>query len=186
MLRWAVFGIAILVAGAALASMEGPCTVWQPILTQDGGPISCPVTYTCFGDLWASPGWMVSLAFAENRIGTREGFQDRNAAHLFGFEFSLVRHPLPLQPNQTHGLFGDTLRVVVDVSRYEEAAADIQPLLLGFPVDGVLAVTLECMRANASLEYPRFRFLDVRVTGSEPLAAHSGVFEVSPREDRLR
>ena len=164
---------------AANAAFEWPCTVQQPVLTRDGGPALAPVTYVCFGDLWASPGWIVSMTFGENRIRAGSQFQDRNAAHLAGFKFSTVRRELPLA-GQAHGLFGDTLRVIVDVSASVDPAFRADSLLMGFPVADVLDATLAAMKANAALEYPRFQFLDVRVVGDSLLSEKSVVIGVDP------
>ena len=169
------------------ATTECPCTVAQPIQSEDCSVMACPVTYTCFGDLWATPGWMVRETLAENCVGTHRGFENRNAANLAGFRLGLVERSRPLGPNEADGLFGDSLRIVLDVS--QAVAAVQEGTLHQSTFDRVMEVTHACLLSNAALEYPRFRFLDIQIRGLSPasratsldtLAAFSGTFPVSP------
>src|SRR5678815_823276 len=77
-------------------------------------PLPCPVTYTSYGDPWASPGYLVAWTFAKNTIGTSYGNENRNAAVLAGLRFERVKAGPPGQDNFL-GLFGDTLKVRVVV-----------------------------------------------------------------------
>jgi hypothetical protein len=73
-------------------------------------------------------------------------------------------------------LFGDTLRVVLDVS-----VANVSGGRAG--LRHLVSATHVCLLANAALEFPRFHFLEVSVRGSDALAAFEGVFPVGASAD---
>ena len=166
----------------ASATMEGPCTFLQPIMTHDVGIVACPITYTCQGDLWSSPGFRVIRTFTSNSVGTQYGFENRNAASLAGLRCELVPAPGAPGPNQFRGLFEDTLKVSILVppndslfiasERFAAYGVDVLP--------EVLEVTVRCMRENASGEFPRFKFLQVGIQGAQDFTNLEGIYPVQP------
>jgi hypothetical protein len=161
------------------ATSEGSCTVQQPIVFHDAGIVACPVTFACRGSLWDSPGCLVAATIRESEIWTELGFENRNAASLAGVRLELVPHPEPVSRDQLRGLFGDTLRVVLDVSDDGSAEQDSEVAAgFGWPLRDVLGVTRICMLANAALEPRRIRFLEIRIRGARELSDLEGIFAV--------
>jgi hypothetical protein len=142
--------------------------------------IDCPVTYTCQFDPWASPGYRVTWTFAKNSIGTQYGFENRNAASLAGLRCELVQRPKKGQ-NEFHGLFGDTLKVNLIVPPADSLFAGSERFDAQYSgiLPDVLSITLQCMKRNASDEYPRYKFLSIDVRGAPDDSAFGGVFPVA-------
>ena len=159
----------------ALATVEGPVVIQQPIFTHDGWIEICPVTYATRGDVWSTPGCLVARTLSENRIGTEGGFENRNAANLAGLRLELVEHsePTPKGEHLYRGLFGDTLKVVLKVTD-EALMSPVHP-------GDVLPHTRDCLLLNAQLEGRRFQFLDLRINGIDGFAEIEGVYSVSEK-----
>lgn len=169
----------LLVLARANATVEGPCTFDQPILTYEAGVTACPVTYTCRGDLWSCPGYAVMRTFAKNSVGTDRGFENRNAASLAGLKCEMVQRPRKGE-NEFHGLFGDTLKVTLMIPPTDSLFAGSEHFdsNWGSALPDILAVTVQCMKANARQEYARYKFLSIELRGSPSDSALSGVFPV--------
>jgi hypothetical protein len=114
---------------------------------------------------------LLLLTLAENCIWTESGFENRNEANLAGLRLERVQQLSPLQPGQAHGLFGDTLKVVLDVS-----AASVSGGAEGLRY--LVSATHRCMLLNAALELPRFHFVDIAIRGSDALEEFEGVFPI--------
>ena len=179
-----VLVFAALLRSSVHAATESPYVVQQPIVTEDAGVLPFPVTFTVLGELWASPGWTVTQTLAESRVWTtRHGFENRNAANLAALQISLVPHSGQPKPMIFPGLYADTLRAVLDVSEAVATWQDRKTSLFGYTLEAIVPATIECFQLNLKQEYPRIRFLDLRVVGSDSLAHLSGVFAVRPQSD---
>jgi hypothetical protein len=178
-LLWFQLFVVFLSCIRANATLEGPCTFHQPILTYDAGVIDCPVTYTCQFDPWACPGYRVTWTFAKNSTGTQYGFENRNAASLAGLRCEMVQRPKKGQ-NEFHGLFGDTLKVNLVVPPTDSLFAGSERFDAQYSgiLPDILSVTVQCMKLNASDEYPRYKFLSIEIRGAPDDSAFSGVFPV--------
>ena len=153
----------------ASASTETPREIQQPIFTHDAGITICPIIFAVRGDVSANPGSLLALTFAENRIWTEQGFENRNEANLAGLRMQTVQREESPQQGGAHGFSGDTLCVALDVSLANTSGgrAGLRELV---------SVTHACMLANAALEIPGFHFLEIEISGSEALAEFEGVF----------
>jgi hypothetical protein len=167
----------------SLATTEGPGTVLQPILSLDAAIVGCPVTFTYRGDVWASPGCFVRRTVERNMVATERGFENRNAASLAGITIRTAPRSRPLERNESPGLFGDSLRVVLAVPPADSTFVGDASQWSGWRADlrEIVATTVECMVENARLEYPRFKWLDIEVSGREDVRDLGGVFEVTAR-----
>jgi hypothetical protein len=164
----------------ASAATEGSYVIRQPIVAGDEGVTARPVTFVYLGDLWAGPGWTVTRTLAENCIATSSGFADRNAAHLAGLTVTLVPHPGPPQNMVFPGLFGDTLRAVLDISAAVPPRGEKKTYVWGYSLDTILPVTLECFLLNLAEEYPRIRLMVLQVVGGEEYAYLGGTYPIHP------
>lgn len=130
--------------------------------------------------MWAGPGWTVKRTVEENCISTTEGFANRNAANLAGLTVTLVPHPGPPKNMVFPGLFGDTLRAVLDVSAAVRPPGEKRLYFGGYSLDTILPVTVECFLLNLAQEYPRIQLLVLEVAGSEEYAYLRGTYPIHP------
>jgi hypothetical protein len=115
------------------------------------------------------------LTVAENCICSNQGCDNHNAANLLGLrvEFEEGGH------RESVGLFGDTLRVRLDLSKMDE-----HPYKAGsrttrlYKADRIVPLVVECLKLNAARRWPRVRYLALSVVGVEAYAEHSGVFSL--------
>jgi len=82
----------LLVVPGAWGTMEGLYSIRQPVVTYDGGIQLEMVHFALYCDPWATPGLLVGLSIAQNRISTSRGFENRNIASLAGLHMSRIRH----------------------------------------------------------------------------------------------
>lgn len=169
----------VLVANIAPATVERLCSVTQPIEV-DGTFRMSPNTYVTYS---TSPGTELLLTTAENRVRTPHGFLflNMNSASRAGLAIQFVKDEKPPtggRATRWDGLFGDTLRVVLDLRAMPVEA--ILPEGVSTEDDkrtverrhrehrewcrALVEVTLQCMVENAARE-PKARFLDVRIEG---------------------
>ncbi|MCA9752762.1 MAG: hypothetical protein KC591_11270, partial [Gemmatimonadetes bacterium] len=110
------------------------------------------------------------------------GFRNINAAHLLGVRLFLVPHDEPILRGERRwqGVFGDTLRVVMDLSNIDEDtySSTGQPIRLAWPKNEVIPRTVECMLENAKREKNDVRFLDVSIRGQDGFADLARVYRL--------
>jgi hypothetical protein len=166
---WEVNGDAIMtLEGTQGAGWGPPYVVTQPIDAGHAGVVPCDNTYVRWGD---APGIALLLTVAECRVSTPDGFVDRNAASLMGIHLRSVGHTGPAHGQTwSPGLFGDTLRVTMDLSHLGPSA---EPAIAAWR-QVVVDVTTQCMVENARRE-PRAAFLDIVVEGPAEFARLAGV-----------
>jgi hypothetical protein len=128
---------AMIVAGLASATVERSIVVAQPIVTEETLCIS-DVTYITYSEgYW---GDVVGYTCEENYIAVdgHETPANRNAASLAGIK----AEPDPYH-FQEQALYGDTVRVVVDLSEMDTSKLD-------FGAKYIVDATLECILINAT------------------------------------
>jgi len=178
----------MLCASPVCAAFETVLEVWQPIETEEGLRLS-RVTYIKYLTR-IPPGYLVNYTCEENRVMTeRGGFENRNAANLLG----LMAWSDSLHLGQE--LFGDTLRVYVDLS-----AVTSQKTIHGWPLESVVEATVECVLTNAFERRSGYdhdlrksieaKYVELEIRGSAEYAHLGGLFsfdelEVLPRKIRL-
>ncbi len=128
---------AMIIAVLASATVERSIVVAQPIVTEET---------LCIGDMtyvtYSSGSWgdVVDYTCSENYvvIGDHENPANRNAASLAG----ITAGPDPYH-FQEQALYGDTVRVVVDLSEMDPSKVD-------FEAEDVVDATMECVLINAT------------------------------------
>ena len=153
--------VLVVLPTAAESAHEGIAEIWQPFICLGCGTIEPhAVPYAISGYLYHS----LPLVTAQNQTwsnGHGGQFGNRNAAHLAGLE---VRSNFSL--GTPMGFWGDTLRVVLDVS-----GIDVRGLGSP-PPDSLIAATIECIRATAKPSDGSpgnaLRYLEITVEGSAP------------------
>ena len=175
----AFLALMMLDAAGARASQEGAVQVSQPIMVFDGGCVVSDVTYILtWGWYRYAPELTTSLTVSANSISTSQGFANRNGAAALDLRLEFPDgDEIPGFGSEGHrerfqGLFGDTLRVVLDLTSMKRGAESEWP---GSEAD-VVAATVESLKLNARREWPRVRTLDLRVRGPSEFQAHAGVY----------
>lgn len=166
---WEVNRAAItVIEGTQGAGWSAPHVVSQPIDAGHAGVVRCDNTYVRWGD---DPGIALMLTVAECRVSTPDGFVNRNAASLMGITLRRVGHAgrPPEGQKWWPGLFGDTLRVTLDLSQLGVSSEPAVAMWRQHVVDA----TTQCMIENARRE-PRAAFLDVVVEGPPEFARFAG------------
>jgi hypothetical protein len=148
----------------ALSSEEGPVQVAFPILASGPGISFADAPALIWGTLWDSPGLLVALTASDFYIKTTLGLENRNGAARMGVRIRPV------------GVFGDTLRVVLDLTSMAPRA----PSPLGGSPDRVLGQTVSCMIINATREPHKARHLQVEIEGPADYDQFSGVWALEP------
>jgi hypothetical protein len=141
---------ALLPARGALASFEMAIQISQPIMTQDLGCFVSDVTYVGHWSPWDQPGLEVGPTVAPSAVVTQQGTADRNGASALStnLEFpSGDENPYSSRfgiHDRVPGLFGDTLRVVLDVSALSSRESGAW---IGSEPE-IVATTAECLKAE--------------------------------------
>lgn len=129
-MRSSVAAIAVIVAmaGSAEATQENIYAVAQPVDSDGTGPTISDVTFVTWSDTLHEPSLLICLTAAESRVRSPYGFENRNMANRAGIRITAVRAAGSV--GGYPGFFGDTLRVVLDVSAATAAlSADGSPVL---------------------------------------------------------
>lgn len=123
--------------GVAYSTVERSIVVAQPIVTEESMCIS-DMTYITYSEgYW---GDVVGYTCAENYVvvGDHENPANRNAASLAGIKAGPDTYHF-----QEQALYGDTVRVVVDLSAMDVSKVDFEP-------EDVVEATIECVLINAT------------------------------------
>lgn len=159
----------ILAPAIAIASTEAAYQVSQPIWAADMGVAISDVTYVSRGAV--TPLYLVELTVRESLVVADGDFSRRNAAHWSKFA---IRPVAGSRRKGFPGVFGDTLRVDLDVSDMPRHSGWAEPA-------EVLECTIECMILNARRARPALGFLEVNVA-DERFADYSGVYNLKSVE----
>lgn len=183
---------AAILAGIAFAGIMIPCVapaadehavqISQPVISGGTGIVVAQVPYM----LWYLPGddpaFEVGLTVAANTITTGDGTSNRNAANLLGIQLTF---PMPPATNRwrrsaPRGVFGDTLRVAIDLSKTEEATQlqDKASITRGFLRKDIVPLTLFSMLENARRGWPRIKHLHVEVVGPDEFKDLAGTYSL--------
>ena len=176
----------VLVVAATLAAAESVVAsdeaVWliaSPILSGAEGVSIVDTPQLVWGDEWATPGCRVSRTTDDVFLKTDLGLENRNVAARMGIRVHVARPSPSSSPAKELGLFGDTLRVVLDVS----SLARELPYPLGGPPEYALEATLSCMIINAGRDPHQPQFLDVLVEGRPGFEPLTGLYRLQPVPD---
>ena len=160
--------------GVSHATQERTIEVAQPILIEGGVCVS-DVTYVTY----SYPSWadVVDYTCKQNYL-VADGHDkpvNLNAAHLAG-----IKAAVDTYHDQEQALYGDTVRVVIDLS-----AMDTTKLQIGGP-DDLVRATLHCVLANAARSNQGWvrkkpdaiaaRYLRVEIQGSGDFAELSDTY----------
>lgn len=169
--------LAFLGSRTAGASSEIALQISQPIMTLDSGCMVSDVTFTGYWSLWDSPQLEVDLTVAPSAVTTEQETVDRNGAAALGLHVEFPKgdeNPISSR-NGVHdhflGLFGDTLRVVLDLTAMKVESE----LWRGFEAE-IVGATVECLKLNARRGWPRIRTLDLQVRGPSQFQSHTGIY----------
>jgi hypothetical protein len=177
-------GALALVFGAAPAWAAFECIVQvsQPTYVDEVGPLISDVTLINWWSRIDMPGVEVSLTVAPSAVPTREGAVNRNAANLGGITLEFpAGDPNPMSARRAcPGLFGDTLKVIVDLSALDEPTNDVEASM----AHELVATTVECLKINARRRWPVVRHLDVRLRGAARFAEFARAYDLSDVEVR--
>lgn len=174
MKRWTwrlLLGAAVLVAPAKLPASEGrTAQVYQPFDVLDGRAVSA-VTYT--GYFW--PGEEVEMTCWPNRVWHEHGdwrqVQHQALQENLAFTFGLT---VTIDGTRSWPSQGDTIVATLDASRLAS-----MPDTIDVADTTLIAMTVECMKANAAQSAPAIRFLTVTIVGPRQYAIYGGCFDVS-------
>jgi hypothetical protein len=138
--RVIVFLLLLAFASPVSASEERAIEIAQPIADEDGIVLS-RVTYVVHDDV-DSWGRLVDYTCKEGFVGNDEGkAENRNAANITGIKAWVDPYHF-----QEQALFGDTVRVYIDLTSFD-------PKKLGWREEyarSVVDATLECVLVNAT------------------------------------
>ncbi len=153
----------ILACVICMGGHESVFTVSQPLLTNGAGIVVSDVSFIRYGTAWDRTGIHVCGTANEYLVSTRIGYENRNGASRMGVRISPILAPRDTTraPLKRPGLFGDTLRVLVDLTEMQQQA----PFPLGGPPEKVLRAMQECMILNGTREGQGVRYLDIQVEG---------------------
>jgi hypothetical protein len=192
----AVFAIAAIAGAlppaAARAAKEYAVQITQPLKAEGTGFSIVQVPYLLWFKPSDDPHFAVSLTVAANTITTGDGTSNRNAANLLGVQLSFPAAPSqPWRQASPRGLFGDTLRVSMDLSKTGEAARlkdEMDARRMAYPRKEVLSLTLFSMIENARRGWPRVKHLTVEVQGSDEFKDLAGTYslESTPAPPEIR
>lgn len=152
------------------ASFPGVVSVVQPIELDGPGLVTVTVTYVGYQLIWDDPGVAIMLTTQPNQIWYDGKARDLNTATLVGIRFLREdsRHSTARQ--QWPGVHGDTLDVIVDLSRYNRNAE------MGQYENFMVITTLACGLRNARIRWPQIRYVNYNVTGNDSCQHLSGVY----------
>jgi len=191
-----------ILAGIALAGMmipslapaadEHAVQISQPIISGGSGLIAvAQVPYIFWYLPYDDPAFEVSLTVAANTITTGEGTSNRNAANLLGIQLTF---PMPPQTNRwrrsaPRGVFGDTLRVAIDLSKTDETTRlQKASITRGFQRKDIVPLTLFSMLENARRGWPQIKNLHVEVIGPDEFKDLAGTYSLEriPEPPKIR
>lgn len=180
--RYAWIAMALIFASSlSRATLEGLYRIHQPVVTYDGGIQMETVAFALYCDPHATPGMLVGLALAQNRISTSRGFENRNIASLAGLRMQIVSPGgAKTAPDPSALLFGDTLKVVLEVPAPESSFVGVEPMLSAYrsSLSAIAESARDCMIENAHMESPRIRHLGIKVRGVAGADTLSGVWNL--------
>jgi hypothetical protein len=168
---------------------------FQPFNVDGPGLLVVESPFVAYGSYWDAPGAEVLQTVAPGRAANDSCQVDRNAASKAGILFQLGAGTPDSTGRTCPGLAGDTLRVDVDLSATTLPAdpSDIEMKALTMWLDELVPLTLKCGLYNARRRWPRVRFLEYRILGSEKYVDFSGVYDLQsielprgPFQDRER
>lgn len=148
--------------------------VTQPIATEAGlRAVDVPIVSE--GSLWDGAWALVEMTTRPIPIQTFRGLEVRNAAALARLRVRVLRNETRTQGAHPGppGLFGDTLRVVLDVADFHADSA------FGYSLSTLVPATVTCMLSNARRSARVLRYLDLRVAGDRKFASFERVYRVS-------
>ena len=181
-----------LLPATARAEKEYAVQISQPLKAQGTGFSIVQVPYLLWFKPSEDPHFPVSLTVAANTIATGDGTSNRNAANLLGVQLSFPMAPAKQwrQP-PPRGLFGDTLRVVMDLSKTDAAAGlkdEMDVARAAYPRKEIVSLTLFSMLENARRGWPRVKHLTVEVQGSDEFKDLAGTYslEGTPAPPEIR
>lgn len=119
-----------------------------------------------YGSSYDTPSFEASITVVPNSISKPQGWENRNGAAAIGIRLDFPRGETGL------GLFGDTLRVVVDLTALQDTSRTIWD---GYEPD-IVAATVECLKLNARRRWSVIRFLAVEVRGADEYQSNSGTY----------
>ena len=134
---WGLLVLSLFVAGTAFSTEEVAIEVAQPILTEEGIRVS-DVTFVRYlgSRSWGDVVWYTcDKSFVTNQAGEAV---NRNAASLAGLSATAYSYHA-----QEQALFGDTVRVFIDLTKMDASKLGCNP-------DTLVAATLECVLINAT------------------------------------
>ena len=160
--------------GNARSSEEGAYQVAFPLSTSGDLAIG-DMPQVLWGSAWDSPGLQVCLTTAEFYAKTDVGLENRNIANQMRIQIRPKMRPssAALGREEWHGLFGDTLRVVLDLSKMASEAR-------GWSAVYVLETTLDCMIINAARDAHKPRFLGIEIEGKTGYEQFEGTYRLEP------
>jgi len=158
------------------ASQEGTIESTQPIATENFIR-PCTVTYIRSGMVHVV-GSSVRRTCSSNHVATDMGVENRNAANLAGFTVAVAQ-----SDSTWHPLYGDTLRVTLDVSSIADEE-NVKQLGSLFSSAELVEATVQCVRENAGRGVPHARYLDLRVVGSQRYSKLGQVYKVAAIPER--
>lgn len=156
-----------ILASPSQSSEPSPVEVLQPLDTGNVIWLS-PVTYFGYFN-WRHPGHPVAFTCSSNVVTRHDGQpSNMNIAAMAGFKVQL------LSKDERHEeyLFGDTLRVVLDVS-------SIDAFHTSWPRDALVGATVECILVNGAKGYSKgVRYIQLAIKGPKPIRKYARVYGV--------
>ena len=162
----------------APAAAEHAVQISQPVISGGKEIVVAQVPYI----LWYSPGddpaFEVGLTVAANTITTGDGTSNRNAANLLGIQLTFPMPPAQKwRRSAPRGVFGDTLRVAIDLSKTDETTRlQKASITAGFQRKDIVPLTLFSMLENARRGWPRIKNLHVEVIGPDEFKDLAGTY----------
>jgi len=152
------------------ATTDGVRLITQPIATFETGIWIVDVPVISAGSLWDGAGAFVEMTSRSFPIEILPGAGShpagQNAAAVTGISVRLL-------PNTTRnsppGLFGDTLRVELDLTGFRRSQ-------LGLRIEDVTAATVHCMLVNAGRTGGIIKYLDLRIRGDRQFSSAGRVY----------
>lgn len=154
----------------AFATQLVPMEVAQPV-GHDNGVAKSLVTFMVWRNAF-EPGLEINYICVPYMVpieGTEP--QNRNAAAIAGIRTYVVRS----EDQKREGLFGDTLRVVMDL----ESAHALEDS--SSPLDDIVDTVRQCifeMAARSAARWPYPKVLDIKLRGPESFAPLGGTFDI--------
>jgi hypothetical protein len=138
----------------ARATSETVFEVYQPVGLDDGiAIVSVPfVEYAGTAAGGVEVGWTCRDNAIKSRDGETHNF---NVANAIGLSVQVRRN----RENYPLGLYGDTLRVVLDLSALPDTTR-----FWGHPLNSIVKATFECILANGR-RAPGAKYLDISLIG---------------------